>query len=132
ERARRAGVPAALLSPCPSLEALAAGPVVTPPRGNEREGWPVLEVVDRRRDDPARGLYSERLVQLLRSERRVVCVLNRKGRARLLACAACGELARCERCDGPVEQVEDGLRCRRCGWLRPSICAACGATRLKA
>ena len=123
--------PAVLLSPCPSLEALATGPLVTPSRGDEREGWPVLEVVDRRRDDPALGLYSERLVQLLRSERRVVCVLNRKGRARLLACAACGELARCEHCGAVVAQLEAALVCRRCGRERPAVCAACGSTRLK-
>src|SRR5205807_2491400 len=62
----------------------------------------------------------------------VVCVLNRKGRARLLSCAACGELARCERCDAAVEQTTEGmLRCGRCGAERPVVCLACGATRLK-
>ena len=131
ERARRADAPAVLLSPCPSLEALEAGELVTLRRADEREGWPVLEIVDRRRDDPTRGLYSERLVQLLRSERRVVCVLNRKGRARLLACAACGELARCEHCGAVVAQLEATLVCRRCEQERPAVCAACGSTRLK-
>ncbi len=57
---------------------------------------------------PGAGLYSSRVVDLLRQAgpgRRVVCVLNRKGRARLLACAACGELARCEVCEGPVAET---------------------------
>ena len=132
ERARRARVPCLLVSPCPSLDALAAAAdVVTPSRADERAGWPVVDVVDRRREPPGLGLYSTRLVDAVRSGGRVVCVLNRTGRARLLACAACGELARCEVCDAAVETIEEGLRCRRCGATRPVVCAACGATRLK-
>jgi len=129
ERARRAGIPCVLTSPCPSLEALAATPLLTPSRTEERAGWPVLEIVDRRQEPPGLGLFSERLVALARDAERVVCVLNRKGRARLLACTACGELARCEVCESAVEQLPGGsLRCRRCGHERPSVCASCGAT----
>ena len=59
--------------------------VVEPSRRVERDGWPILDVIDRRDDEPGRtGLYSERLVRLLRSDQRVVCVLNRRGRARLM------------------------------------------------
>ena len=132
ERARRAGVPCVLLSPCPTLDLLRVDrePVV-PSRAEERAGWPAMVVVDRRKDDPRSGLYSERLVDVLRSGGRVVCVLNRKGRARLLACAACGELARCTACTGAVEQADDRLRCRRCLTERPMLCAVCGAQRLK-
>lgn len=129
ERSRRAGVPLVLLSPCPTLDL--PEPLV-PSRTVERAGWPAVHVVDRRKDDPRSGLYSERLVDLLRSGARVVCVLNRKGRARLLACASCGELARCEACGAAVEQDEgERLRCRRCLVVRPVVCAVCGATRLK-
>jgi primosomal protein N' (replication factor Y) len=133
ERARRAGVPCLLTAPCPSLEALAHGPLVTPSRTEERAGWPVLEVVDRRPEPPGSGLYSSRLVALAReaeADARLVCVLNRKGRARLLACAACRELARCEACGAAVEGAGDGLRCRRCGTERPTVCLACGGSRL--
>jgi primosomal protein N' (replication factor Y) (superfamily II helicase) len=133
ERARRAGVPCVLTSPCPSLEALAWGPLVTPGRADERAGWPVVDVVDMRREDPRTGLLPPPLVRLLRSDRRVLCVLNRTGRARLLACAACGELARCERCDAAVSQPSaDELACPRCDATRPVVCAACGAGRMKA
>ena len=52
ERARRAGAVAVLLS-VPSLEALDAGALLVPPRRVERAGWPVLDIVDRRREDPA-------------------------------------------------------------------------------
>jgi primosomal protein N' (replication factor Y) (superfamily II helicase) len=133
ERARRAGVPCVLTSPCPSLDALAMAPLLTPSRSDERAGWPALEIVDRRREPPGLGLFSERLVTLVREANKVVCVLNRKGRARLLACAGCGELARCEVCQGAVEQLAEGtLRCRRCGAERPSVCLLCGTTRFRA
>jgi len=136
ERARRAGVPCLALSPCPSLETLEWGRLLTASRARERAGWPPIDIVDRRNDDPRSGLYSERLVRLVRGGGRVACILNRKGRARLLACAACGELARCERCGAaveqvPAEQIPAGLRCRTCGFERPSVCAACGSQRLK-
>jgi primosomal protein N' (replication factor Y) len=132
ERARRAGVPCVLTSPCPTLEALTWGELLPADRARDRAGWPPVEVVDRRDEDPRRaGLFSEPLVRLLRSERRVLCVLNRTGRSRLLACAACGELARCAQCAAAVQQPEDALRCARCGVTRPAVCSACGGTRFK-
>ena len=111
----RAGVPAVLVSPCPSLEALVWGPLVTVSRNAERQGWPALEVVDMRQaDDPIRtGLYSEALVRVLRSSERVVCALNRTGRARLLGCVVCGELATCERCGAAVIQPTADFECPR-------------------
>jgi primosomal protein N' (replication factor Y) len=143
ERARRDGVPCALVSPCPTLEMLATGALVVGPRHVERRGWPPVEVIDRRADDPRTGLFSERLVRLVRDgtaspRGRVVCVVNRTGRVRLLGCAACGELARCETCGaaleliGATETSPPRLRCRRCGEERPVVCARCGATRMKA
>lgn len=133
ERARRAGVPCVLTSPCPSLEALGWGRLLTLSRADERAGWPIVDVVDMRREDPHTGLLPAPLVRLLRSDRRVLCVLNRTGRARLLACKACGELARCERCDAAVTQPsETELACPRCAAVRPLVCAACGAGRMKA
>ena len=132
ERARGAGIPFVAVSPCPDLETLGVGRLVAPSRRDEREGWPIVDIVDRRADDPRTGLFSDRLVNLLRSGKRVVCVLNRKGRARLLACNACGELARCERCLAAVEQRDDLLSCRRCGTVRPKVCDSCGGQRLKA
>ena len=133
ERARRAGCPCVVASPCPSLDSLARGPLLTPSRADERAGWPILEVVDRRAEPPGLGLFSPRLVDVARRSPRVVCVLNRKGRARILACAVCGALARCTRCQAAVEQsAERELQCRRCQEQRPLMCAECGAGRLKA
>jgi primosomal protein N' (replication factor Y) len=133
ERARRAGVPCVVTSPCPTLELLDAGSLGTAERSVERRGWATVEVLDRRGDDPRLGLYSERVVDVVRTTGRVVCVLNRTGRMRLLACGACGELTRCERCGSAVAGSEqEGLHCSRCGLSRPWVCAACGSTRLRA
>ncbi|MCU1370510.1 MAG: hypothetical protein JWO77_1704, partial [Ilumatobacteraceae bacterium] len=137
ERARRAGVPCLLVSPSPSLEALAWGELVTEDRAAERASWPRVEVIDQRELDPSLGpLFSPRLVDLLRSDRSVVCILNRTGRARLLACTSCSTLARCAVCDAAVHQIElpdgtEGLACGRCGTQRPMVCLECGGHRFK-
>lgn len=149
ERARRAGAPCLLVSPTPSLEALAWGELVRPPRGQERAGWPRLEVVDQRDLDPSLGpLFSPALVNLVRGPGRVLCILNRTGRARLLACTACATLARCAVCEAAVSQADapvdtsgaagaehpagpDELACGRCGARRPMVCLACGGARFK-
>ena len=139
ERARRAGVPCVVISACPTLELLAAGPVRgggpparAPGLGRRRGGRPAG------RRSPA-GLYSERLVAFVRAERRVVCVLNRTGRARLSG-------VRLVRRAGPLRAVRGGrwpqtrrappqLVCPQCGLTcahrsappaRPPACAPCG------
>lgn len=132
ERAERAGVPCVITSPCPTLEALAWGSLHTPDRARERAGWPTVQVVDRREEDPrTSGIISPAVTDLLRGDHRVLCVLNRTGRSKLLACVACGELARCATCDAAVEQPELELQCRRCGATRPVVCLHCGATSFK-
>ena len=83
-----------------------------PDRSVERAGWPIVEVVDPRDEPPGTGLLTGPLATALHHAvdrgGRAVCVLNRRGRARLLACAACNELARCERCGAFVEETDDG------------------------
>lgn len=132
ERARRARVPALLLSPCPSPEALRRSPLRTVSRARERDGWPVVRVLDLRQEDRARtGLFASGLVTALPEAGRVLFVLNRTGRAGLLACRACRNLVRCERCEAAVRQDDDGnLHCPRCDLLRPQVCARCGGTVL--
>lgn len=133
ERARRAGVPCVLVSPIPSVAALAAADrVVELSRGDERRGWPTVRVADRRAEDPRRGgLFSPQLVDLVRSDRRVLCVLNRKGRAKMLACAQCGELVRTEDGEHLMSEVDGKLHSPATGEERPLICAVCSATALK-
>ena len=133
ERARRAGAPCLLVSPAPSLVALAvADRVVQASRADERRGWAPVDVVDRRAEEPGRtGLFSARVADVLRRAERPVAVLNRKGRAAMLACASCGELVRTE--DGTRLMVErDGrLLAPDTGETRPLICAVCTGTALK-
>jgi primosomal protein N' (replication factor Y) len=133
ERAARDGAPCLFTSATPTTVQAADCRVVESSRDLERAGWPMLHVIDRRGADPRTGLYSEELVRVARSVRpgRFVAVLNRRGRGRLLACASCGELARCERCGGSVREHEGRLLCAACGAERPRVCAACGHARLK-
>lgn len=131
ERARRANAPCLLITPVPTLEHLAWGELVETDRATERRGWPRTEVIDRRGDDPRKGLWSDRAVELARGTGRVVCVLNRTGRAKLLACATCSTVATCERCAGVVSLPGDELVCRRCGTTRPQVCLQCGGSKLK-
>jgi primosomal protein N' (replication factor Y) (superfamily II helicase) len=132
ERARRAGVPVLLVSPCPSVNGLAAvgDRLVRPAIDEERSGWPIVELVDRSRDEPWKtSLVTSPLIAHLRSDRTVVCVHNTPGRARILACRACRTLARCATCDAAVGLDDDGaLACRRCGTVRPPVCLHCGAS----
>jgi primosomal protein N' (replication factor Y) len=142
ERARRQGAPCVLTSPVPPV-ALESLPKVAPPASTERAGWPALERVDRRNADPRTGLFSEEFVRLARSVLRdgvaidapgpLVCVYNRRGGARLLACSHCGEIARCARCGAAVSATPDKaqLRCPRCAETRPLVCASCGKLKMK-
>ena len=132
ERARRAGVPAMLVSPVPTLEALEAGELRTVGRAAERDGWSAVDVLDRRLDDPVRsGLFAEGLRdRLVAAQGRVAVVLNRKGRARLLACKACGELARSADGRVPMRLMDDELVAADGSERRPVVCAECGSTVL--
>ena len=144
ERAGREGAPCILVSPVPpvALAARAGLRTVTLPAHQERAGWPALERVDRRGADPHTGMFSEEFVRLARSvlgddaaaaRGPLVCVYNRTGGARLLACRHCGELARCARCGAAAARPRDEevLRCPRCGETRPVVCVACGRLRMK-
>lgn len=133
ERARRADAPCLLVSPAPSLSALSrADRVLSVSRTEMRQGWPPVEVVDRRDDEPGRGgLFSARVAEVLGAAERPVAILNRKGRAAMLACASCGELVRTE--DGSRLMVErdSQLVAPDTGESRPMICAVCSGTSLK-
>jgi primosomal protein N' (replication factor Y) (superfamily II helicase) len=143
ERAGRAGVPCLLVSPCPSLEARGSAeptprPLARALRVVERSGWSPVTVIDRRGEDTARsGLFSSRLVEAVRSTarsgQRVLCVLNRTGRARLMVCRSCGTVARCDACGSSVT-LGDDLRCHcpNCGESRPGVCLDCASSALAA
>ncbi len=117
ERAARAGASFTVCSPAPTVEAVfAAGDAVAVPSPDvERGGWPRVQVVDRREEPPGAGLLSEALADALHhAAGPAVCVLNRRGRFRLLVCTSCRELLRW---DAAAE--------------RPAVCPACGAAQLR-
>lgn len=144
ERARVARVPVCFVTPCPSLELLAGRRLVTLERSRERRGWGTVAVLDAREEDPRERGYPARLVTMIRgalTERpreRIVLVLNRSGRARLLACGLCRTVQRCPGCGaGLVQPVRPPkgelgeLVCPQCHLRVPAICPACGSGRLR-
>ena len=129
--------PASMLPASTSIPTTAAGELTTPafttaPRSHELQAWPHVDIADRRRDDPATGEWcGEALAELLSSDRTVVCVLNRKGRARLAYCASCGSLA-CSTETGRALRLEgQQLVEPESGEERPAVCEDCGATRFR-
>ncbi len=138
ERARRAAVPAVLVTSCPPPALALLDDERSEPRADVRGGWPAIVVADRTDADPRTGWLSEELARMGSTALEeqpdgiaVACILNRTGRAKLLACRRCGELARCDACDAAVALGEEGLVCPRCAAERPTICAACGGTAMK-
>lgn len=132
ERGRRRGVPVVLSSPIPSLEALMAGPLLKPNRAYELNSWPQVKVIDRRDEDPMHsGLFAPGLSGELAGTGRVVCVLNRKGRSRLMSCAACGELVRTSDKSAPMFLNNSELVSPDGSEIRPQVCVGCGSTVLK-
>jgi primosomal protein N' (replication factor Y) (superfamily II helicase) len=134
ERARRAGAVVLLTTPCPTVSGVAAagGAVHRLPVAEERAGWPIVDVVDRSDEEPWRtSLLTSPLIEQLRDHgKRVVCLHNVTGRARILACRTCHALLRCTRCDAAVAVADEPTRlvCRRCGAERPAVCQQCGAS----
>jgi primosomal protein N' (replication factor Y) len=133
ERARRVGASVRMLTPAPSVEAYVT---LGDPAGSPAPRWPRVEVVDVRDQEPGQALLTRELADALhrvvdRGER-AVCVLNRSGRSRLLACRKCRELARCERCGATVVERDDELVCPVCAATRPIVCLHCTATRFRA
>ncbi len=119
ERAARAGATFTVYSPAPTVEAIVAAggtAVVDAPSPDvEIAGWPRVQVADRRDEPPGSGLLSETLATALHHAAGLsVCVLNRRGRFRLLVCASCRHLLRWDRPDE-----------------RPLVCPDCGATKLR-
>ncbi len=135
ERASQEGAGCLLISPIPTAAALrwAGDRIVEPTVSDSVAGWPFIEVVDRTEEEPwKRSMVSSQLIASLRDPgKRVVCVINTAGRARLLACRACRSLQRCTNCDAAVAQRDDGtLACGRCGTTRPLVCQQCGSSAM--
>jgi primosomal protein N' (replication factor Y) len=139
ERCAREGADIRVVTPAPTVDVLVA--LEETARGDAgrtrlRAAWPRTVVVDQRDEEPGHGLLSDALARELRRNvdegRQALCVLNRRGRARLLACRTCRELARCERCGATVQERDGELVCARCDMARPLVCLHCLGTRFRA
>ena len=133
ERCHRVQATCCLITPFPSQAARkwARNRVFEMKASDPQRSWPKIEILDRNKDEGwSTSLISSELISELRdSSRRVVCVHNTKGRARLIACAKCRTILRCEKCDAAVNQRdEETLECPRCSMTRPVVCQACGSS----
>ena len=134
ERALQLGISCVLVSALPSVTAKVwAGDRVLKSDDQEtRFEWPQIQLIDRTLDERWSNslLSSEFIAELRDHSRRIVAVLNTKGRARLLACASCKSLARCAQCDAAVEIGTTGqFSCPRCSTQRPQVCMKCSSAK---
>ena len=134
ERAQQLSISCVLVSALPSVAAKVwAGDRVLKSDNHETDSeWPTIALIDRTLDERWSNslLSSEFIAELRDHSRRIVAVLNIKGRARLLACASCKSLARCVQCDAAVEIGATGqFSCPRCSTQRPQVCAKCSSAK---
>ena len=106
---------------------------------------PAAEIVDLREEGFAksgetRGLMISRplraaLMEAYREGQQSLLFLNRRGYARFVTCARCGETLKCPHCSVSLilHRPADVLRCHYCGYSRklPEICEACGGPLLQ-
>jgi primosomal protein N' (replication factor Y) len=129
ERARRANVPCVLTSPVPSAAAMQTESDVALVSLGEAQ-WPAISIVNLD-DVPVSGslLSSELLESATTPGLTTVCVLNTKGKARLIACKSCRAVQACGECSSLLTQSDDGeLFCVRCQVAAGSVCVSCGRT----
>lgn len=136
-RSLEAKVPCVVVSSAPTALVMNGATLRELDQTAESAHWPRIEVVDLSEEDPRSGMLSSRLIEMSRaaldaesSDVAVACIVNRKGRARLVACRRCSEIARCENCESSCV-LDEKLDCPRCGTSRPVICRSCGATAMK-
>ena len=134
ERAQRLNISCILVSALPSVAAKvwAGDRVVKSIEQEVASEWPTIQLIDRTQDERWSNslLSSDFIAELRDHSRRIVAVLNTKGRARLLACASCKSLARCSSCDAAVEIGATGqFSCPRCATERPQVCLKCSSAK---
>ena len=127
ERARRAGVPIVCTSAIPSaqsrhffdhrvMQVLTDG------------GWPRITVVDLSDIPVANSLLSSELLESVgTSGATTVCVLNTKGKARLIVCKSCRDVQACPTCSSLLTSDDNNnLWCVRCQESHGGVCLGCG------
>ena len=100
-------------------------------------GWPRVTPVDRRFRDPHEGVLSGVALGAAHAALEgdepiaVVVILQRLGTGRLVACARCGELARCAQCHQAEAEAGEQLACADRHEVRARFCRHCGSTKLR-
>ena len=127
ERARLAGVPFICTSAVPSAQSLhvLSGHVHHVEAEN---GWPRIVVVNLSDIPVSQSLLSSELLDAVgTSGATTVCVLNTKGKARLIVCKSCRHVQACPTCASLLTYDEDNnLWCTRCQVMHGGVCLACG------
>jgi len=127
ERARLAGVPFICTSAVPSAQSLhvLSGHVHHVEAEN---GWPRIVVVNLSDIPVSQSLLSSELLDAVgTSGATTVCVLNTKGKARLIVCKSCRHVQACPTCASLLTYDEDNnLWCTRCQEMHGGVCLACG------
>lgn len=138
-RARLGEFPAVLVSATPSLETMTnvqAGKYhyLHLPSRFGGAALPSMQVVDMRRDPPARQKFispplSDALLKNLEAGEQSLLFLNRRGYAPLTLCRTCGHRFQCPSCTAwLVEHRRHGrLQCHHCGFSQkmPTACPSC-------
>jgi primosomal protein N' (replication factor Y) len=91
-------------------------------------GWPKITVVNLSDVPVAQSLLSSELLQAVgTSGETTVCVLNTKGKARLIVCKSCRHVQACPSCASLLTYDDDNnLWCVRCEAMHGGVCLACG------
>ena len=127
ERARHAGIPLICTSAVPSAQSLHVHDGRTMQVQTEN-GWPKIVVVNLSDVPVAQSLLSSELLQAAgTSGQTTVCVLNTKGKARLIVCKSCRHVQSCPSCKSLLTYDDDNnLWCVRCQEMHGGVCLACG------
>jgi primosomal protein N' (replication factor Y) len=137
ERAARAGAVYLAGSATPRPETFSELPRLDLPERVDGRPMPPVEVLDMRELSPRAGplhpATREALGALAEDEKAIV-MLNRRGFAPHLACAACGEAVGCPHCDVSLvlHRASGRMACHHCGHAEPvpKACPACGSASL--
>ena len=127
ERARLSGVPLVCTSAVPSAQSqFALNEHIV--KVQVENGWPRIIVVNLSDIPVAQSLLSSELLEAVGTAgATTVCVLNTKGKARLIVCKSCRHVQACPSCTSLLTYDDDNnLFCVRCEEMHGGICLACG------
>lgn len=127
ERALQAGIPLICTSAVPSAQSqhVLCEHVM---QVQTDSGWPRIVIVNLSDVPVAQSLLSSELLEAVgTSGATTVCVLNTKGKARLIVCKSCRHVQACPSCASLLTYDEDNnLWCVRCQEMHGGVCLACG------